>query len=218
MENRSGTTETYYESYLYKDGEEGKLTKVINAFTFIDKKGETAEKEYEKDEDGFILASDPDLAGFYLYVPVDFKVDYSSAIVSATHADGTNINMSTSAGTNENVNAYMHRRLNELKSFATNIVCDTMKDENGNVVYEEDTERAVLKYERLESFGGALAAYAYEYTYEIDGEKYYVYQVVSIDGWLLNYKGYVLTYTVKDVNKDLHSQDIAAIIGKVDFE
>ncbi len=219
MENRTGTEITFYDYYLDKDEEEGILTKIINSFRFVQKNGEDEALEYEKDADGYILASDPDLANFSLYVPESFKVDYSSAIVSATHSDGTNVNMTTSAGTNENVNAYMHRRIKELQAFAENIEYDLMKDEDGNVITESnDSETPVIKYERLEDFGGAINAYAYEYTYYIDGEKHYVYQVISIDGWLLNYSGYVFTYTVKEVNKGLHSDELVKMIEKVKFE
>ena len=47
---------------------------------------------------------------------------------------------------------------------------------------------------------------------------YFVYQIVAIDGWLLNYNGYVLTYTVKDANFSLHSDELANIIEMVNFE
>lgn len=218
MEKRSGTDVTFYEYYLDKDGEEGKLTKIINSFRFIDKKGEVSDPEYERDADGYILASDPDLAGFSLYVPESFAVDFGSAIVSATHADGTNVNMTLSAGTNENVNSYMHRRLSELRSFATDIQCEYMKDEDGNVLVDENSDNKILKYEKLDDFGGAINAYAYEYTYVIDGERYCVYQVVAIDGWLLNYSGYVFTYTANEVNHSLHSAELDKIIEKVTFE
>ena len=219
MEKRTGSTESYYDYYLDKDDKEGKLTKVIKEFRFITKTGETEEKQYITDSDGYILASDPSLAGFNLYVPSEFKVDYSSAIVSATHSDGTNVNMTATAGTNENVNAYMHRRLNELQAFAENIECDYMTDENGNILVEnENSDRKVLKYTKLDDFGGAITAYAYEYTYTVGGEKYYVYQVISIEGWLLNYNGYVLTYTVKESNRASHTEELNNIIKKVTFE
>ena len=219
MEKKSGSEISYYDYYLDRDDKEGKLSKVINNFRFVDKKGDIEEKEYKKDSDGYILASDPALAGFNLYVPESFKVDYSSAIVSATHSDGTNVNMSLTAGTNENVNAYMHRRLSELKSFAENITYEVMMDKNGNVIVEENnSERPVLKYTKLDEFGGAINAYAYEYTYEIGGVKYYVYQIISIEGWLLDYKGYVFTYTAKYENHSFHSDELAKIVEKVKFE
>jgi hypothetical protein len=197
----------------------GKLTEIISSFRFIEKSGEEEAPEYTKDEDGYILISDSELSGFNLYVPTTFKPDYSSAIVSATAPDGTNVNMTSSAGTNENVNAYMHRRLSELKSFAENIECEYMRDEDGNIIVEsESSDRKVIKYTRLDDFGGAINAYAYEYTYEISGEKYYCYQVIAIDGWILNYSGYVFTYTTKYDNHSLHSEELANMIKKVDFE
>jgi hypothetical protein len=219
MEKRAASEETYFDYYLDKEDKPGKLTEIINSFRFIEKTGEEEAPEYTKDEDGYILISDSELSGFNLYVPSSFKPDYSSAIVSATAPDGTNVNMTSSAGTNENVNAYMHRRLSELKSFAENIECEYMRDEDGNIIVEsESSDRKVIKYTRLDDFGGAINAYAYEYTYEISGEKYYCYQVIAIDGWILNYSGYVFTYTAKYDNHSLHSEELANMIKKVDFE
>ena len=93
------------------------------------------------------------------------------------------------------------------------------KDEDGNVITENDcSERQVIKYERLEDFGGAINAYAYEYTYSYNGESYYVYQVIAIDGWVMNYKGYVFTYVTNIENKEAHAEELQKILSKVDFE
>ena len=219
MEKRTGTDVTFYEYYLDTEEEEGILTSIINSFRFVSKNGEEESPEWTKDTDGYVLASDPEIADFYLYVPESFKVDYSSAIVSATHNDGTNVNMTRSAGTNENVNAYMHRRFGELRAFAEKIEYEAMKDENGNALLEsEESGRVIIKYTKLDDFGGAINAYAYEYTYEAGGVKHHVYQVIAIDGWLLNYTGYVFTYTVTDANRSLHADELVKIIEKVEFE
>ena len=85
---------TYYDYYLEK------LQTIIDNMRFTEKSGAAAPSiEYTSDKDGDILASDEDLAGFTLYVPSDFKVDYSSAIVSATADDGSNITMTKATAT-----------------------------------------------------------------------------------------------------------------------
>lgn len=195
---------TYYDYYLEK------LQKVIEEFRFVEITDEKEKTEYKKDSDGFLLISEKKLAGFELYVPESFVPDYSSAIVSATHADGSNINISEATGTGENPNQYVMRRFNELEAVTgSKISCE-------NAVYGENGEITDLKHETVE-FGNATAAYAYEYKFTYNGSTYQVYQVLVIDGFALSYSGYVFTYTAKEANYSLHSDEINAIIQKVNF-
>ena len=87
-----------------------------------------------------------------------------------------------------------------------------------DILYEdEDKTIPVIKYESID-FGGALRSYAYEYTYSYNGESYYVYQVIAIDGWVMNYKGYVFTFVTNIENKEAHTEELQKILSKVDFE
>ncbi len=220
LEERSGTDVTYYDYYLGTDDEEdSKLKTVMNEFRFVNKVESDEKVEYEKDSDGYLLISDSDIANFNLYVPESFKVDYSSGIVSATHADGTNINMTVTEGTNENVNTYMKNKLTRLSQIVGEVEYDYQPDEeNGGILYEDEEKTIpVIKYESID-FGGALRSYAYEYTYSYNGESYYVYQVIAIDGWVMNYKGYVFTYVTNIENKEAHTEELQKILSKVDFE
>ena len=218
LEKRSGTDTSYYDYYLGTD-EDSKLAMVMNEFRFVNKVESEEEKiEYEKDSDGYILISDSELSNFDLFVPESYKVDYSSAIVSATHADGTNINMTVTEGTNENVNTYMRNKLIRLSQIVENVEYGYQYDENGEQMFEDEEKKIpVIKYESID-FAGALRSYAYEYTYTYNGEEYYVYQVIAIDGWIMRYKGYVFTYVTSVQNYEAHKDELQKILAKVDFE
>lgn len=186
---------TYYDYYL-----EDKVLPIIENFRFTEKTGDNAEKVYKKDKDGFILISEAKLAGFNLYVPETFVPDYSSAIVSATHSDGSNINMSeaTMTGNNVTVADYWNFRKQELAAIVTNL-----------------TE---IKINEPVKLGNADAAFSYEYTFVYNGETYHVYQIYAIEGPLLLQEGYVFTYTAKNENFGLHFEDVKSVVGKVDFK
>lgn len=186
---------TYYEYY------EDSLLDIIENFRFV-KAEDTAQTEKEPvyDADGFVLISDKKLAGFKMYVPADFVCDYSSAIVSATHSDGSNVNLSqaTSVGGGTTFDAYFKARVEGLSAIVTNL---TVIREN------ESTE-----------FGNADAGFLYEYTFEYNGEKYHTLQLYGKEGSVFSAKGYVLTYTAKEANYVTHLLEVEEIIEKVDFK
>lgn len=195
---------TYYDYYL------DKLQKVIEEFRFVEITAEKEKTDYPKDADGFVLISEKKLAGFKLYVPESFVPDYSSAIVSATHADGSNINMTEATGTGEKPSEYVMRRFKEIENVTgSKIVC-------GNATYDENGDITDLAHEAVE-FGNAKAGYAYEYKFDYNGSTYQVYQVLVIDGFALSYSGYVFTFTAKEANFPLHRDEINSIIQKVEF-
>lgn len=195
---------TYYDYYLEK------LQKVIEEFRFVETTAEKEKTEYQKDADGFILISEKKLAGFKLYVPETFIPDYSSAIVSATHSDGSNVNITEATGTGEQPSEYIMRRFTEIeKVTGIKISCDS-------ATYGENGEITALTHEMVQ-FGNAKAGYAYEYKYTYNGSMYHVYQVLVIDGFGIFYDGYVFTYTAKEANYTLHTDEINSIIQKVEF-
>ena len=216
MKNRSGSDKTYYEYYLGDGENKGKIYDVIENFRFVEKKAEDKSEELTKDADGYVLISDSSLSGFELYVPESFKMDFSSANVSATHADGSNINLTMANGTNENVNAYMLRRFGDLESIVENISYEQKRSESGELEYDS-SGNPVVDYKTV-NFGNAVLANAYEYSYTYNGEEYKVYQVIIIDGWTLSYKGYVFTYTAKAENYSLHYEEILKTTEKVIFK
>ena len=192
LEERSDD-KTFYEYYLEK------IQTVIDEFRFIEVTEEKEEIEYKKDKDGYILVTNKDLAGFDLYVPDAFRPEYSSAIVSTTHSDGSNINMTEAMMTgNLTVEGYFKYRKEELSAFVTDFT-------------EIETFKTI-------SFGNADSAYSYEYTFVYNGEKYHIYQVFVIEGPILLQDGYVFTYTAKEANYSLHYDEIQTVIEKVNFK
>lgn len=215
-EKLSGTTT--YDYYLGDEEDEGKIQEIISEFRFVPITEKEEVKEPVTDGDGFALISDEDLSGFSLYVPPMFKEDFSSAVVSATHTDGSNITFTEAKGTNENVNKYMRRRFAQLEEIVEkdSLKYGYMTDEDGNYLADPDGEK-VIAYKTVE-FGNADAANAYEYTFTYNGSEYHVYQVIAVEGWTLSYRGYVFTYTAKEANYSLHIDDVMKTIEKVDFK
>lgn len=186
--------ESYYDKYL------DMAQSAIEGFRFVEggAKPEGA-VEYERDEDGFILISDRGLAGFKLYVPDDFSVDFSSAFVSATHGDGSNVNLTKATGTGVVAEQYWSMRREELEAFA---------DELTTIREGEEA--------KLGNAGSTLYGdwcWCYEYTYLYNGTKFHVYQLLAINGS----DGYVFTYTAKEENYAAHYADVEKIIAKVKF-
>ncbi len=183
-----------FEKYLEK------AKTVIENFRFTTKSGdETNEVEYERDSDGYLLISDKGLSGFNFYVPEDFKCDYSSAIVSATHEDGSNMSITEATATGVYANQYWQMRKQDLSVFVTDIKeiqvdVETRLGNNSSKLYGD-------------------WAYAYEYSYKYNGNDYHVYQIIAINGS----SGYVFTYTAKEENYLTHLEAVFKTIEKVDF-
>ena len=185
--------QTYYEYYL------DKVTAVIDAFEFTTKSDVTdASKDYERDADGYVLISDKTLAGFNMYAPDSFKVDYSSALVSATHTDGTNFTMAQATYTGGTSQAYWEARKNNINSFANNSVVEI---EVGKQIALANTKWAL----------------AYEYTYVLEGVKYHVYQVQIVHVVGLEHIGYVFTYTATEDLYDTHLDEMNKVLSKFEY-
>ncbi len=179
---------TSYDYYLEK------LQTVIDNFTFFEaKKKESPSVEYTTDSDGDVLLTEHKLAGFDLYVPSDFSLDYSSAIVSATHSDGSNITMTKTTSGGIMINQYFELRKTELSPLVSDF--------------------KLISTDVNADFGDAKNAAAYEYTYAYNGKTFHVYQVFAIKGL----SGYVFTYTATEENFSLHKDKIDRIAKKVNF-
>ena len=209
LENRNGTQTTYYDYHLGTSEKKGEVTKIIESFRFVEQKGADKAETPVYDKDGFLLVSDSSVSGFSLYVPEGFKKTHDAGMASASHTDGSEINMSEAMGTNENVNTYVLRRFDELEALT-----------GSKVEYESETDKngtEIVSYVQVE-LGNADAANAYEYSYVYNGVTYKVYQVIAINRSGLSYHGYVFTYTAKEANFSSHLEDVKKAIEKVRFE
>lgn len=186
MNEERSEGETYYAFHLTE------VRKCIDEFMFLENAAtEKAEIEYEKDGDGFLLYSDKSLSGFELYVSPDFSLDYQSAIVSATHADGSNITMTKVTAAGVAVNEYWERRQTELSAIVSDIT-------------------VIAENEPCE-FGNAQKMFSYEYTFKYNGKTFHVYQVLAVYGM----NGYVFTYTATEANYLTHIDKINDSCDKV---
>ena len=187
--------QTYYQRYLEK------VTAAIDAFKFTAKvSDENVSVEYVRDADGYLLISDKTLAGFNMYVPESYKVDYSSTLVSASHADGTNVNMSLITYTGVTFLEYWQTRIDNINAFA-NGTCQGVRP-----LDKDNVETVTIE--------GANNAKAYEYTYTYEGINYHVYQVIIIENGV---NGYVFTYTATEENYGTHLDEMKSILGKIEF-
>ncbi len=192
---------TYYEFYLEK------VSASIDAFKFTDKvSGTPTSPEYERDSDGYILVSDKTLAGFDMYVPDSYKVDYSSALVSVSHADGTNITMSQATYTGVTNEDYWKARKENISSF-----CDKITDPESGEIVSSLREIELAKQITLEGTNWALA---YEYAYTFEGTKYHVYQVLIVESAV---NGYVFTYIASEENYEKHLDEMKIVLKKIDY-
>lgn len=186
LENISDPEKNQYD--FYKD----KLDSVIKNFKFTEKKGEPVKPEYEA-KDGYKLVSDKSTARFSLFVPEDYEVEYSSGIVLAKAADGSNVTMTRAMSTGVTITDYWKLRRDELSAIVGDIT-----------VISELSEC---------SFGNAKSAAAVEYTYEYNGTVYHVYQVFSVTA----FKGFTFTYTATEANYAKHMESVREIIKRVEL-
>jgi len=198
----SSSMEERFEGESYFAYHSKTLESIINSFRFVARTGENTPQspEYVRDEDGYILISNKAYARFELYVPDTFVPEYSSAIVSATHKDGSNINMTQAVTTGVDIEDYWKVRKEDLEKIVNDL----------KIIKEIDRD------EIKEDFGNSAAAFVCEYTYTYNGTKYHVMQIFCIDKALVGY-GYALTYTATEDNYNAHLSELEKIIEKVRF-
>ena len=177
--------ESYYDFHLANS-----LPKIAENVKFVTKSGTEPTPEYPE-VNGYLLVSDKKLCGFDMYVPKDYKVDYSDGIVSVTREDGANITVSKSTATGVTIKDYWANRKKELEAIVGTV-----------------TEIEVNKSEGV-TLGNLATAASYEYTYELGGVKYHVYQVFAVD----TFEGYAFTFTAPEAvyaERIGEARDIAA--------
>ena len=182
-ERSAGTS--YYDFHLANS-----LPKIVENVKFVTKSGTEPTPEYPE-VNGYLLVSNKKLCGFDMYVPKDYKVDYSDGIVSVTREDGANITVSKSTATGVTIKDYWANRKKELEAIVGTV-----------------TEIEVNKSEGV-TLGNLATAASYEYTYELGGVKYHVYQVFAVD----TFEGYAFTFTAPEAvyaERIGEARDIAA--------
>lgn len=187
-----------------------KCQAMIESFKFESKSEAPDETDNRvADEDGYLLSSDKTVAGLSLYLPKEFKLEFSSGMVAASLPDGSNFNVSKATATGVSVNDYWNYRKSELESLFGEV---TVLSKN------PDPEDEVNPYAIPTKMDGARFAFLYEYTYNALGETYRVYQIFAVAGPNdLFLSGFVFTYTAKADNYEKHLETILNILEKVEF-
>ena len=168
--------ESYYDFHFAKS-----FQSIVENVKFVTKSGTEPAPEYTE-VDGYLLVSDKKLCGFDMYVPKDYKVDFSDGIVSVTRADGSNINVSKATSGGVGIESYWKNREKELEAIVGEV---TRIGDDGN----EETP-----FGKSTTLGNLATAASYEYTYELGGVKYHVYQVFAVD----TFDGYAFTFTAPE--------------------
>ncbi len=208
-----GFEESRYDTYLEK------FTAIVENFRFVDKKDSEPVVGGENPEE-YRLVSDKKLCGFELYAPYEFKLDYSSAIVSLSTEDGSSISLTEATSTGTSVAEYMLIRQRELEQIVSDFKWITPLKEvdtvdGGKVKAPEGVPVKLGNLPKRESaYNYALA---FEYTYTFNGESYHVYQIAASDYMLFSGEGYVFTYTAKEENYTLHLPVVMEIINRIVF-
>ena len=206
---------SYYRTYLEK------AQAVIDSFTFTDK-GEgdaSAEREYPKDADGYILVSDEALSGFELYVPEGYTVTDSSAFVSVKASDNAVITLVKATETGVGILDYLAARHDDMAAIttdftdiavkvSTSVNTDTDYFKNWSITTLPEVDES-LKLGNLDPKNTV----SYEYSYTYRGVRYHVYQVLGVD----RFNGYVFTYTATEEEYATHLDEIKTILEKVKF-
>ena len=198
------------------------LDMIVENFRFIDgatvpNSSNVDDSDAVRDGDGYRLVSDKSKAGFDFYAPDSFKTDFTSGIVSVSHEDGSNINLSIATATGNDVSTakYIERRQRELEEIgATNftLLTDLTAEgfKNGKPSKLGNVPEGDVQTDRGYAF-------EFEYTYNYGGETYHVRQIICAKGNIFSADGYVFTYTAKESNYLTHMDEVNTIISKVEF-
>lgn len=194
------------------------VQKAIDSFKFTDKKPKDDEKpEYERDSVGDMLVSKKNECGFTMWVGDDWTVDYSTAIVSVSREDGSNINVCELLNSAISIKDNYLLRKEKLSRLADKVV-----NENGEEVSSFTEIKGVSKDENgneslsIIELENARSAAEFEYTYTLFGKTYHVYQVFIVNGHL-NMKAYVYTFTAEESCYNENIEEAKAILHKIGY-
>lgn len=181
---------SYYDSHMTS------LNKVLTTFKFVDKSGEIKdEAPIYPEVDGYYLISNKNVCYFDFYMPKNYTVDFATSMVSVSHADGSNVNISEATYGGVDDNGYWKHRFEELELIADNVLAS---GEKFTIEMKGDNTRAV----------------GLEYTYTFEGKDYKVYQALIV---VNNWRGFVFTYTAEAGNYDAHLEDAKDMLARLEF-
>lgn len=204
---------TQYDYYLEK------VQSVIENFRFVSKMEADSSPAPEYDADGYRLVSDAAIAGFSLYLPEGYEVNFASGIVSASKSDGSTLTLSKATQTGTGIIDYLKARKESMQGLTKDfrdikITLATKIDPESTVYNDWSFDVMPVQDEEL-CFGNLqnnrIICYEYEYSY--NGKIYRVYQIMGVN----TFNGFTLTYTAETDTYAQHIDEIKAIAEKVIF-
>ena len=208
--------DTSYYNYYYTFVEG-----VIKNFAFAENSPELTSNPEDTDGDGYYLASDRELAGFDLYLPNSFKLDYSSGLIGATVGEGAYLTVTKATSTNVSIINYMTDRKAQLSNifddFTDMAITITQASSRGMQQLKEsfpDIAEGGIKVDASIAFGSVESALCYEYTFSKGDAVYRVYQIYAIYGR----SGYVFTYTAEASVYGEYIDAIEDVLERIVFE
>lgn len=207
----TGQDKSFYDFYFEQ------VDASIKSFKFTEKIASDAQPEYERDQDGFIKVSEKSKAGFELYLPDDYRVNYSSAVVGASRG-GANITMTKLINSTVSIKDNYLARIKKLSKLADKEpgeggkLVSTLNEIKGVKVDENGNESLhILEIE------GTRSAAEFEYEYTLFGVKYHVYEVVIVQQKLLDMEAFVFTLTATEDAYDEAYAEVADILRKIGY-
>ena len=205
---------TYYEEFLEK------ATSVIDNVKFVDitASGESTEYNYGT-KNGYTLVSDKSIAGFKLYIPDTYSVDFSTSMVSVSREDGTNISVAEATGTNTSSFDYWYTRLETIGRIASKVTLEVPpnKEKPETTYIENPTAEQIKGAQVAVDLGNNIQATSLKYSFTLAGKDYRVYQIQIVSGFFLFPSGYVFTYTAEADKFDANYAEMETILNNIEF-
>ena len=197
--------------------------KTLQVFCFTDKLDLPA-PEAPTPIDGMLLASDPKVAGYSLFVPESYVLDLSSGISSAYDpTDRTSVTATYCYPDGvSSVADYVAERLTQLRELFD--TCEKLIPADAELTEKED-DPADTKNDYVLFTVDGRTAYRYEFSATLDGVSYRFAEVLILNKKGLTGKGlYTITMTANGESEDAaaerldaHRDELAAILNAFVF-
>ena len=168
---------------------------MLEVFKFCEPTNENSADKTDKDTpEGMKIASGEDVE-YRFYVPTSWVLDTDESVATAyaSEADRSNVSLTSyTPSVSLSIDGYFE-------------MCETE--------YEKIYENYQRKEDASEIQMAGKLAKDYRFSFEYNGEQYKSRQVICI------YRGmfYIMTYTAKAENYDLHTEDVEKIISEITF-
>ena len=190
---------SYYDRYLEK------VFAAVSAFSFGGKAADAPtveDTEPEKNGQGMILASDPAVSRYSLWVPTDWRIDLQNGTTSA-YTDGAVVTVSYEIPEESTLLEYWEARSKTYSQLYADYT-----------VLDEECSPPAEKLEDVEVWLDKHQAVRYVFTYTHGGVEYKTQKLMTIEGMYI----YTVTYTALSDSYTAHLAEFNAIADAFTFD